>query len=483
MPNEFKPLISFIIALFVSYMVLPKLASIALRIGLLDEPGGRKIHHNPCPLVGGLGITMSLCFTSLLFVPLAGLRGYFSGLILLVLVGFFDDFKELGHWRKFAAQIIATFLMIHFSKIILFDFGNLLGLGSIIVPFSWLRACVTIFCVVGVINSINMIDGLDGLAGGLSFVALITFALFGALTGDHASMLISASLAGAVFGFLILNWPPASIFMGDAGSLVLGFSLAYLSIALTQPEDSAIPPAAALLVLAVPITDTLTLMSKRAIKGNNPFRADRYHLHHIILRYGFNQENVVRTIIGLSVILSAIAVTGVIFKVPDWILFLVFALYFISYVIISFFIPNLLKIRLKFKHERSWPQKGVLKVFGKFLSTFLKLLNRREKRYDVLLKVTCKDEDLNETVSGSILNISQHGCTLRVPDLRFRRDKLRLEINLPLEGASSSLVLSGEGIWFAKKDDGQCHHGVQFVNLRIEQIEILKSFINSIMVK
>lgn len=479
MSYELKPLVVFLTALFCVYLILPRLANIAKRIGLLDHPGGRKVHENPCPLVGGLGMIMAFSLVSLLFIPFAGMRGYFAGLILLVIVGFFDDFKELGHWSKFIAQIVATICMIYFSKVLLSDFGSLVGTFSLKIPWSWLSVCVTVFCVVGVINSLNMIDGLDGLAGGLSFIAFMTFAVLASLNGDKTSMLVAMGLAGAVFGFLRYNWQPASAFMGDAGSLCLGFSLAYLSIVLTQKQGSIIPPVAALLTLAVPITDTLTLMTKRALKGKNPFKADRYHLHHIFMRYGLDKKNVVKGILGLSIGSSCVAIMGVVYSVPDWILFGLFLFCFSGYFAASFHIRTVLRFRLRFRRKRKWSNNAVIREGVRLICQFFDYFSlfRRELRYEVEIPVVCTDNTSGESVEGYVLNLSASGCILKVPNLDYRRHDVTLKMALTIDDETRDLVIVGRDAWFAAAEDGQFFHGVKFVTCDDRQETLLFDYI------
>jgi len=333
---EIRFILVFLTALFSALFVLPKLAHIAQRIGLMDHPGERKIHEDPKPLVGGIGMTIAATFSSLLFIPIGGLRGFFLGLSILLLVGFLDDFKEIGHNQKFLAQIMATTVMVYFSHTALLSFGDLFGFGSVDVgQTDILILCVTVFCVVGVVNAINMIDGLDGLAGGLSFIAFLMFAVHAFLAGNQSLLLLNLAFAGAVLGFLRFNRYPASLFMGDAGSLCLGFSLAFMSLALTQGDEARIRPIVALLILAVPIVDTITVMMKRIVRGESPFKADQYHLHHIILRYGMSRSGAVRLILGISIVLSSFSLLSSVYNVADFWLFLVFVLYFIFYLVIS----------------------------------------------------------------------------------------------------------------------------------------------------
>jgi UDP-GlcNAc:undecaprenyl-phosphate GlcNAc-1-phosphate transferase len=324
-----QTLFVFITSFCVAILLMPKFVNIASRIGLLDRPNGRKIHTIPKPLVGGLGMILAFALSCILFVPLGGTRGYFAGVVLLFIVGFLDDYKELGHRVKFASQVTAALLMIFMSKTYLVTFGNLLTFGDI--TFGLMTIPLTVFCIVGITNAINMIDGLDGLAGGVTLIAAAAFAILSYFGGHWEYFLISLALCGAIIGFLRFNWFPAKVFMGDAGSLFLGFSLVFLSIAITQVKGSTVHPVAALLILATPISDTLTLMFKRAMAGKSPFHADKYHLHHILVRMGLSKTAAVGIILFISVVFAGIAVLGTIHQVSEHYLFMVFVAYFTAY--------------------------------------------------------------------------------------------------------------------------------------------------------
>lgn len=234
MTEEIRVILTFLLAFFSSLFVLPNLSHIANRIGLVDVPNARKVHVTPRPLVGGIGVVVSATFSCLVFVSLEGMRGYFSGLSVLLLIGFFDDYQELGHRKKFLAQIVGTALMIFLSNVHLSTFGDLFGFGEIKLPdMAMLPLVVTVFCVVGVTNAVNMVDGIDGLAGGITLMGFLAFAALASLSGNTVLMLLNLAIGGAVLGFLRFNWSPSQLFMGDAGSLCLGFSLAFMAVALT----------------------------------------------------------------------------------------------------------------------------------------------------------------------------------------------------------------------------------------------------------
>lgn len=323
----------FLTSLFFSSLIMPRLSHIADKIGLIDQPCERKIHRRPKPLVGGLGMMMALSLTSLLFLPLTSMRGFFLGLIILTIIGFLDDYREINHHWKFIAQAIAVACIIFFSDIVLLSFGDLFSSGDI--DLGILAIPLTFLCTIGVINSINMIDGLDGLAGGLSLIAFLSFAVISYLNNQADLMALSLGLSGVILGFLIYNWPPSKLFMGDAGSLPIGFSLAFLSIAVTQGKGSNVPPVAPLLILGVPVVDTVIVMTRRIFRGSSPFYADKTHIHHRLIASGRGKKMTLYIILTISLILSLVAVGGTILKIPDYYLFLVFVVYFFINVIIS----------------------------------------------------------------------------------------------------------------------------------------------------
>ena len=339
----------FLTAALTGILIMPGLIKLADKISLLDRPDSRKDHLHPTPLVGGICMFFALALTCALLVPQKGMIGYWLGALILLIVGFLDDWRDLGHRFKFVVQALAVLSLSFFSQTDLVTFGNLLSFGEITMPAGWLSVLITIFCAIGIINAVNMIDGLDGLAGGVSFIAFAAFSLITWLNGDIQLALFCLAFTGAILGFLKFNWAPARVFMGDAGSFILGFSLLFVAINSSQAVGSLVRPVSALLILAVPIIDTLTLMTRRVMGGRSPFLADRYHLHHILGRYGFSRVAVVRGILLMATVSSLAAIGGVVFKVPDYLQFLIFMLFFAAYFVSSFFIKDLLKMFLKRK--------------------------------------------------------------------------------------------------------------------------------------
>lgn len=466
---EIKLMLAFFVAFFSVLIVLPKLSHIAKRIGLVDHPGKRKIHKDPKPLVGGIGMTIAATFSALIFVPIYGLRGFFLGLSVLLLVGFLDDFKEISYWQKFITQIIATTIMMYFSKTALLSFGDLVGIGSFYVPSNdFIIWCVTVFCVVGVINAVNMIDGLDGLAGGLSFIAFLMFGIHASFAGEHPLMLLNFSLAGAVLGFLRFNWHPASLFMGDAGSLCLGFSLAFMSLALTQGDEAHVRPVVALLILAVPITDTITVMFKRIVRGESPFKADRYHLHYIILRYGVSRTGAVRLILGLSILLSGCSLFSPVYHLSDYWLFSIFLVYFFLYLFTSLNFSKFMRMNLTMKNKMGGSR--VKRSIEPLLDRMdLFYVERKEERYDVWLKCKCYLDKEREQVShGMILDVSNEGFMACFQHFDKKISEIVVKIYCPSSKGVCSFEVPAKKVW-QLGSEGEFFCGFQFRDLEVMQ--------------
>lgn len=465
--------LAFSTSFLLSLALLPRLARIASLIGLVDIPNKRKVHWGAKPLVGGIGMMMAIAVSCLLFVPLANLRGLYAGLVLLIIIGFLDDFKEMQHRVKFVAQILASLFMIYFSYVTLDTFGDLLSLGAI--DFGVFAVPVTIFCTAGVINAINMMDGLDGLAGGISLIAFLSFSVLAHVNGQPELALLSLAFSGAVAGFLRYNRLPARLFMGDAGSLALGFALAFLSIAITQKKDGIVPPVAPLLILTVPICDTITLMTARILKRKSPFSADRKHLHHILLRFGFNRKRTVFYILLISAMLSLISISGSILHVPEQNLFLVFVIYASVYTAAAMSNKKLLTAKIKLKKSRPdqfSSDKKIMKVV-KILATAARVV-RRDKRIILTVPVSCVFKD--KIMSGTLLDLSRSGFSAVFDGPFSPGDRALFELNLP--GLPAKLSATAEVVWTIGSKSSR-KYGFKIVDISKPELEFLKIYLSS----
>ena len=301
---------------------------------LIDEPGGRKAHGAPVPLVGGLAIFLALLGAAAV-VGIATSAGYFLfALSIVIAVGMWDDVAEISPRVKFAIQIVASAVMIWGAGVELTSVGNLLGWNSIGL---WIFAIpMTVFAIVGVVNSINMVDGLDGLGGSIAFVAFAWYCAVAAQSGLEVQFKTALIFCGAIAGFLLFNlrfpWQPrAKVFLGDAGSLMIGFALGWFAIDLTQGAGRTFPPIAALWVLLLPLADCVSLMLRRVRARKSPFLADSHHIHHYLLARGFTHGQTLGLLVALSIAFGAVGYFGWRLQVPEAALFWPFFFGFFTY--------------------------------------------------------------------------------------------------------------------------------------------------------
>ena len=296
--------LAFVVALSVTAALIPVLSRWAPAIGLTDAPGPRKVHSIPVPRVGGLAMAVGLALPTLMTVQLTpSIRGLLIGLVVLLLFGLWDDRVNLGYRTKFLGQVLAVGLCMLTGNV---HVGTLM-LGGLIVLPPVASALITFVFLIGITNAVNLADGLDGLAGGLVLLCLCAIALFAAMSGNVTVADMALIEAGAVLGFLRFNTHPARIFMGDSGSQMLGFSVGALALLATQGETCPLSAALPLLLLGLPIMDTLTVMLTRIRAGRSPFSADSNHLHHRLLALGFAHREAVLIIYMMQVALVLLA--------------------------------------------------------------------------------------------------------------------------------------------------------------------------------
>nr|WP_276569393.1 MraY family glycosyltransferase [Halorhodospira halophila] len=276
-------------------------------------------------MIGGVCILLGFVAASLpADFGLRDYQGLFAGMAVLLIVGVVDDLIDIDAWIKFGAQVVAALLMTVWSGLVVEDLGQLLGphvaleLGALAVPF-------TVFCVVGLINAVNMFDGVDGLAAGTVAAALGWLVLAGAVNGGASWLVLAGLFLASVCAFLIFNmrnpWRrKAACFLGDSGSMMLGFALAWFAVEAAQGDHALLPPVAIAWILALPVLDTLTLMGRRILRGRHPFHPDREHLHHIFYRAGFTPGQTVTVLVLASLALGSIGVVGTWLGVPEWVL-------------------------------------------------------------------------------------------------------------------------------------------------------------------
>ncbi len=321
------PELATLVSLIATVMLIVILRPVAVRIGLVDIPNARKSHQTPTPLVGGIamfgGLVLGffLCQSGVIPLSQREIYSFFGAGLLLVSVGLVDDLIELSPLVRLVAQVIATLIMIFGAGVVLDDLGfmtpsgRMLRLGYLSIPF-------TIFATLGIINALNMCDGLDGLSGSLTFSSLSGLILTAYIWGSPADTALLPILGTAIATFLLFNVrlfgrKRASVFMGDAGSMFLGFALTWYAISLSQGEARVLRPSAALWFLLVPIFDAVAMMLRRILKGRSPFSADREHLHHIFIYAGNSVNETVIVMTGLASCGVFIGLASIYFEIPD----------------------------------------------------------------------------------------------------------------------------------------------------------------------
>lgn len=301
------------------------LRPVARGVGLIDRPGGRKMHVGEVPVVGGLSMMGGLAVGGLYsYTAIKGFPFFFTSVAMLVLIGALDDRYDLPASVRFLAQICAALLMVAGADVSVADigpafFGNIVELGWFSVPF-------TVAIVLTAINAFNMFDGSDGVAGIQALIALVFLGFACVLSEAIVYLPIVAGLAGCIFGFLLFNWPSqrtrnVRAFMGDAGSTMLGFSLAWLSVELSQEPVRAISPVVILWVFALPIYDLFSSMIRRVMQGYSPFHGDSEHLHHVLRRFGYSSRRVAQIVLVGSAVFAASGVGAHLNGVADGWLF------------------------------------------------------------------------------------------------------------------------------------------------------------------
>lgn len=295
--------ISFALALFLSFVLVPFASRYANALGLMDAPDPRKVHSQSIPRAGGIAIVVAFFVPALFWLSdISSLLGFFSGAAIIAVFGFLDDRHNLNYKWKFLGQIfgVAVFLAsnIEITK------TPFLGLGDLV---PWVSYPVMGIFILGVINAVNLSDGLDGLAAGSSLLSLGFIALLGYGAAEYAVAIVAVSAMGALTGFLRFNTHPATIFMGDTGSQFLGYVTGCLAIMLTQAPSLAVSPVLVILILGLPILDTFLVIALRLNAGTSPFKPDRQHLHHQLLNKGLEHYQAVGVIYLLSFTLLATA--------------------------------------------------------------------------------------------------------------------------------------------------------------------------------
>lgn len=315
----------YVLVAFCSALIfLAVLRRAAHRYGLVDRPSPRKTHLGEIPVVGGMAVGGAFLTVSFIYNPAAPwFLAFVVACLVILLTGLFDDLREFSARSKFVGQLVAATLMVSWAELTLVDLGDLWGTGDVLlgawaIPF-------TLFCVVGIMNAMNMIDGVDGLAGGVAGIAAGWLCLAAGIADPLHDAYLLAILMGALAAFLWFNLRRpgqrhARVFLGDAGSLFLGFVLVWFTVEITQAPPNKFYAISAVWILGLPVMDTVYVMLRRVVRGQSPFHADRRHIHHTLIFIGFTPGQTCWLLLGVSMLFGGVGFFGWFYGVPEYLL-------------------------------------------------------------------------------------------------------------------------------------------------------------------
>lgn len=335
-----QPQLAPFLALIATLALVPMASGLAHEIGLVDDPGGRKHHEGRIPVVGGLVIFPIFMVISILSgASIAFFWPLFVALSFILCVGALDDRFEMVAWPKFLTQISAAMLIVMVGDAELVRLGDLFGFGTVFtgafsIPFS-------IAAVVLLINAFNLMDGLDGLAAGKGFIVVLWLMIACAMAGEWPPFWTLGILLACIGGFLVYNIRhpfrgKASIFLGDAGSMALGLTLAWFCIGLAQGTHPVVTPISIAWIVALPVIDACGQFTRRVAEGRHPFSPDRGHFHHHFIHAGIEVGESTATILLLGFVLGGIGVIGVLVGVPLYVLTGLWIALLFSHIAMSF---------------------------------------------------------------------------------------------------------------------------------------------------
>ena len=304
----FGCLLSFLITL----VVIPAIITVAKVKKLYDVPDdSRKLHKEPIPSLGGLGMFIGLIFSILLTISFSAeapeFQYYIAAFLLIFFLGIKDDIIIISPVKKFIGQLITAGILVYKAKLMITDMHGFLGIHQLNTACSYL---LTVFSLVVIINAFNLIDGVDGLAGSLGLISSVVFGTFFLINNNIPYAVLGFTFAGTLIAFLVYNFHPAKIFMGDTGSLMVGLVNGILVIKFIETGGHysfypvAASPAIGFGILLVPLMDTLRVFAIRIMNRRSPFKPDRNHVHHLLLNYGFNHKGVTFTCIVATIFIT-----------------------------------------------------------------------------------------------------------------------------------------------------------------------------------
>lgn len=342
---------------FSAFAILFLLRKVAKQIGLVDKPNARKLHQGAVPLVGGISTSIVLA-QFLTFRPdiIQYSELFVLSIATLTFVGALDDKFDLSVKVRIAIQAALSVTMMQVTGIELNSLGNLFGLGDIYL--GWFGIVVTVFAVIGAINAFNMVDGIDGLLGGLSIVTFGAIALLLNVDSQHGLAYLCVVIITAMLPYIFMNLGilgrARKVFMGDAGSMMIGFTVIWLLLGASQTGDKALMrPVTALWLIAVPLMDMAAIMIRRVRRGDSPFKPDREHLHHIFQRLGLSSKQTLVVICAIAIGFAAFGIYGEAANISEATMFYTFIACFMIYSVLLSYVWRLTAFLRRVKSERS----------------------------------------------------------------------------------------------------------------------------------
>ncbi|MEZ8515988.1 UDP-N-acetylglucosamine--undecaprenyl-phosphate N-acetylglucosaminephosphotransferase [Vibrio cyclitrophicus] len=322
---------------FFSFSSLFLMRKVAKAVGLVDKPNERKLHNGAIPLVGGIAISLSISqylVTHPDVIPHS--QVFLASIAALIVIGALDDKFDISFKIRLIVQAILSICMMYFADLQLENIGNLFGLGDLHLGF--LSPVITILAVIGAINAFNMVDGIDGLLGGLAIVTLGAIAILLKVDSQHGLAYLCVVFIVAIIPYILMNLGilgrERKVFMGDAGSMMIGFTVIWLLLGASQdPSESLMRPITALWLIAVPLMDMAAIMFRRVRRGVSPFKPDREHLHHIFQRLGCTPRQTLAIICAIASSFAGFGIYGEFLKVPESTMFILFLVCFAAYTV------------------------------------------------------------------------------------------------------------------------------------------------------
>ncbi len=322
---------------FFSFASLFLMRKVAKSIGLVDKPNARKLHTGAIPLVGGISICLSIAqyiTSNPDVIPHSYL--FLSCIAILIVVGALDDKFDISFKIRLVVQALLSIAMMYFADIQLDNIGNIFGFGDI--HLGILSPIVTILAVIGAINAFNMVDGIDGLLGGLAIVTFAAIAILLKVDSQHGLAYLCLVFIVAIIPYILMNLGilgrERKVFMGDAGSMMIGFTVIWLLLGASQePSETLMRPTTALWLIAIPLMDMAAIMFRRVRRGDSPFKPDREHLHHIFQRLGCTPRQTLAIICTIASCFAGFGIYGELNDIAESTMFLLFVFFFLGYTV------------------------------------------------------------------------------------------------------------------------------------------------------